>query len=136
MAIQPAKKLMSALPAGEFFGRRRELDRLLRHAGGQGGLRLLSPPWHGASELLRQTFDRLFFEAGNVIPFYFSLKAADASAGKAARRFLQEFLLQLVAFRRRNPAVYLSATENAELSRLVPTSDANWIDRLIRVLGA
>jgi serine/threonine-protein kinase RsbW len=135
MAIQPGKKLMSALPAGEFFGRRRELDRLLRHAGEQGGLRLLSPPWGGASELLRQVFDRLFFDAGDVIPFYFALKTTDVSGENAARRFLQEFLLQLVAFRRRNPAVYLSAPESSELSKLVPTADANWADRLIDALA-
>src|SRR5215813_3483770 len=129
MAIQTGKKLMSALPAGEFFGRRRELDRLLRHAGEQGESRLLSPPWGGASELLRQTFDRLFFDAGDIIPFYFALKTSDGSAEKGARRFLQEFILQLVAFRRRNPAIYLSAPELAELSKLVPTLDANWADR-------
>jgi serine/threonine-protein kinase RsbW len=136
MAIQPGKKLMSALPAGEFFGRRRELDRLLRHAGEQGGLRLLSPPWGGSSELLRQTFDRLFFDGGEIIPFYFALRISDGSAEKAARRFLQELLLQVVAFRRRNPAIYFSAPETAELSKLIPTSDANWVDRLVDVLGA
>ena len=48
MVTQNGKKLMSALPAGEFFGRTAELDRVLRHSSGRGGLRILSPPWGGA----------------------------------------------------------------------------------------
>jgi serine/threonine-protein kinase RsbW len=131
MATQPGKKLMSALPAGEFFGRRNEFDRLLHHVSGTGGLRILSPPWGGASELLRQVYDRLFFDTGDVVPFYFALRAPDESAEKAATRFLQEFLVQTIAFRRRNPEVYVSAPEICELSKLAPTQDINWFERLI-----
>jgi len=57
---------MSALPAREFFGRWAELGRLLVHARDTGGVRVLAPPWGGASELLRLTFDQLFFDAGVV----------------------------------------------------------------------
>ncbi|HEY2865610.1 MAG TPA: ATP-binding protein [Pyrinomonadaceae bacterium] len=131
MATQNAKKLMSALPAREFFGRRAELDRVLRHADGVGGLRILSPPQGGASELLRQAFDRLFFDGGEIIPFYFALRADDGDAQLATRRFLQEFLLQTIAFRRRNPSIYSSAPEVCELSKLAPTQDAAWFERVI-----
>ena len=122
---------MSALPAGEFFGRRGEFDRLLHHARGTGGLRLLSPPCGGASELLRQVYDRLFFDAGDVIPFYFTLRSSEESAEKAATRFLQEFLLQIIAFRRRDSAVYVSAPKICELSTLAPAQDNKWFERLI-----
>ena len=122
---------MSALPAQEFFGRRAELDRVLRRSDASGGLRLLSPPWGGASELLRQVYDRLFFDGGEIVPFYFALRSDDGSALFASRRFLQEFLLQVIAFRRRNPAVYASAPEVCELSKLAPTQDAAWFERAI-----
>ena len=131
MTTQSDKRLMSALPAREFFGRRAELDRLLRHSSGAGGLRILSPPWGGASELLRQTFDRLFFEDGEIIPFYFALRASDEAAEKAAVRFLQEFLLQVTSFRNRDPAIYSSAPEVCELSELTTTQDSQWFARLI-----
>src|SRR5262249_5464614 len=130
MATQPGRKLMSALPAGEFFGRRSELGQLLHHARGSGGLRLLSPPLGGSSELLRQLYDRLFFDAGDIIPIYFALHSSDDSAEKAATRFLREFLLQVIAFRQREPAVYVSAPEICELSKLAPTQDINWFERL------
>src|SRR6185369_5584779 len=100
MAKKTEKRLMSVLPAREFFGRESELDALLRHARGSGGLRLFGAPWAGASELLRQATDRLFFEAGNIIPFYFAFRQSDASARTSAARFLREFLVQTVAFRR------------------------------------
>ena len=48
-----------------------------------------------------------------------------------AVRFLQEFLLQVIAFRRRNPAVYVSSPEICELSKLAPSQDAAWFERLI-----
>jgi serine/threonine-protein kinase RsbW len=131
MAGQTEKKLMSALPAGEFFSRRTEFDHVLRHAQGAGGLRVLSPPWGGASELLRQAFDRLFFDGGDIIPIYFALRADDGSARQASVRFLQEFLLQVIAFRRRKPAVYISAPEICELSKLAPTQDASWFEPLV-----
>jgi serine/threonine-protein kinase RsbW len=131
MATQSGKKLMSALPAGEFSGRRSEFDRLLHHARSTGGLRLLSPPWAGASELLRQIYDRLFFESGDIIPFYFALRSSEESAEKAATRFLQEFLLQVIAFRQRDSGVYASSPEICELSKLAPVEDATWFERLI-----
>lgn len=122
---------MSALPARDFFGRGREVEALLRHAEGNGGLRILSPPWAGSSELLRQVFDRLFFDPKEIIPVYYSLRSADGTARNAAVRFLQEFLLQVIAYRRRNPAVYFSAPEICELAKLAPASDANWLERVI-----
>jgi serine/threonine-protein kinase RsbW len=131
MAGQNEKRLLSALPATEFFGRDRELDACLLHSWSTGGLRILSPPWGGATELLRQTADRLFFDSSETIPFYFCFREADRSACNAAVRFLQEFLVQTVAYRRRDPAVYVSSPEICELSSLVPASDSDWFEKLI-----
>lgn len=125
------KKLLSALPAGEYFGRNSEREAILRHADGFGGLRVASAPWTGASELLHQVFDRLFFEQTETIPFYFALRPSDTSASNAAVRFAQEFLFQAVAFRRRDPNLYLSAPEIGQLSQMAPAADAGWIKEII-----
>ena len=123
---------MSVLPAREFFGRERELDELLRHARGSGGMRLYAAPWGGASELLRQAADRLFFDSRNIVPFYFAFRSADTSARKVGARFLREFLLQSVAFRRTDPSIYSASPEVCELAELAPAVDAEWFEKLIK----
>ncbi len=120
-------------PAG-FVGRTAELDRLLNHAAGEGGshgLVVLAVPSVGTSELLRQAYDRLFTEQEDVIPFYFEIRASDRSAQNAARRFLSEFLLQIVAFRRRDPKLIDVSPEIGEIAELAMPSDGRWIDRLV-----
>jgi serine/threonine-protein kinase RsbW len=131
MAVQQSKRLLSALPAGEFFGRRREFDKLMLHAWSREGLRLLSPPWGGASELLRQVADTLFFDSSEIIPFYFAFKASDQNARNAATRFLQEFLVQMIAYRRRDPSVYASSPEVCELADLATGNDTEWFEKLV-----
>src|SRR3954462_15175289 len=98
-------KILSKLAPEDFAGRSIESDRLLRHAQGNSqtsGLLLLSAPASGVSELLRQTYDQLFYQQGDVIPFYFAIHQTDKTAENCAVRFLQDFLLQTVAFRRRD----------------------------------
>ena len=136
MATQKLKRLLSALPASEFFGRRREFDELMLHAWGTGGLRLLSPPWGGSSELLRQVADTLFFDSSEIIPFYFAFRASDGTARKAATRFLQEFLVQMVSYRRRDPAVYVSSPEICELADLATGADHEWFEKLVKKCDA
>jgi anti-sigma regulatory factor (Ser/Thr protein kinase) len=132
MASKTEKRLMSALPAGEFFGRRREFDELMLHAWSTGGLRVLSPPCGGSSELLKQVADALFFDSSEITPFYFAFRASDESARNATTRFLQEFLLQMISYRRRDPSIYLSSPEVCELSDLTTGNDAEWFEELIR----
>src|SRR4051812_7726993 len=118
MAVKTDKSLMSALPASEFYGRGRELDELMLHAWSSGGLRVLSAPLGGSSELLRQVSDRLFFDSSEVIPFYFAFRSTDESARNAATRFLQEFLVQMIAYRQRDPGVYAASPSVCELPDL------------------
>ena len=131
MATQKVKRLLSALPAGEFFGRQREFDEVMLHAWSRDGLRLLSPPWAGSSELLRQVADALFFDSSEIIPFYFAFKASDQTARNAATRFLQEFLVQMIAYRRRDPSVYVSSPEVCELADLTTGNDTEWFEKLV-----
>ena len=118
----------------DFVGRTAELDRLLKHAKGEGdsnGLVLLAVPSAGTSELLRQAYDHLFVAHETSIPFYFEIKASDGTARNAARRFLSEFLLQAVAFRRRDARMIDISPEIDEIAELSLPSDAAWIDRLL-----
>lgn len=128
------EKILSNLEAADFVGRSRELDAVLRHARGEGktnGLLLTSAPALGVSELLRQTFDRLFDEQTEVIPIYFALRKSDRTARGAAVRFLQTFLQQIVAFRRENSKIIDASCDVCELSEIALPSDGYWIDRLI-----
>lgn len=128
------EKILSAVSPENFIGRTSELDTLLRHAKGANesrGLLLLSAPTLGASELLRQTYDQLFYEQGNAIPFYFSVKKSDKTSKMSALRFLQSFLQQTIAFRRQDAKILDSSPDVCEISQLAIPSDGYWIDRLV-----
>ena len=127
-------RILSRIAAEDFIGRRAETDELLRHASGEGrtnALFLLSAPACGSSELLRQTYDRLFHEQDSVIPFYFAFSRSDRDARRTAVRFLQTFLRQAVAFRRRDPRLLSIAPDVFELSELAAARDARWIQSLV-----
>ncbi len=117
-------------------GRTRELDALMRHAKGENsrlGLMLLSAPSAGASELLKKTFDQLFYEQEKTIPFYFALKKSDKTVRQTALRFLQSFLQQIVAFRRRDAKLLNFSGDVYELARIAVPGDGYWIDRLVEI---
>lgn len=128
------ENILSTISAENFIGRTAELDFILRHAKEETdvrGLLVLSAPALGASELLRQIYDQLFYEQSGKIPFYFRLKKSDKTAENAALRFLQNFLLQTVAFRRNDKKILDASPEICEISQLAQPSDGYWIDRLI-----
>lgn len=131
--INLRKKLASVLEE-DFIGRTHELEKLLHHGKGKTksrGLLLLSEPAVGASELLRQSFDHLFFKQTETIPFYFSLESSDKTIKQTAQRFLQTFLQQVVAFRRQDVKILDTSSDIDELAQLSAASDGFWIDRLI-----
>lgn len=128
------RKTLSSVLEEDFIDRTVELERLLRHGKGKNrshGLLLLAKPAIGGSELLRQVFDHYFFKQTETVPFYFSLNKIDVNAKNAAARFLQTFLQQLIAFRKRDSNLLESAADIDELAQLSLASDGFWIDRLI-----
>jgi len=128
------ENILSNLASEDFIGRSLELDALLRHAKGEGKTKALlvsSAPCLGVSELLRQTYDQLFDEQNEIIPFYFALKKSDKTARKSAMRFLQGFLGQVVAFRRRNSKILDASCDVCELAEIALPGDGYWIDRLV-----
>ena len=130
----PTAKILSTVERKDFIGRNFELEALIRHANSENqnhGLVLLSAPGLGVSELLKQIYDQLFRQQKKIIPFYFALKKSDKTAKQAAIRFLQNFLLQTVAFRRRNAGILDASPDICELAELAIPSDGYWIDRLV-----
>ncbi len=129
-------RILSAQDASGLIGRERELGALAGHAGGGPGsaLLVLSAPGIGASEVLRQTYDRLF-RAGGVVPVYFEFRASDITARASAERFLREFLNQLIAFQRGEPRIIGSYPDVCEIEELAPAADRDWIGRLVRACG-
>ena len=128
------EKVLATIKAEDFIGRTGETESLLRHASGEnssGGLLLLSAPAVGASEVLGQVYDRLFYEQGDTIPFYFSLNDTDKSAGQFALRFLQTFLQQTVAFRRQDAKILDASPDVCEIAELAVPADGYWIDRTV-----
>lgn len=132
MKRQLRKNIFARCEHADFVGRSSQLDRILSHSGnGRSALALLAAPSAGASELLRQAYDRLFVDQTEIIPFYFEFKSTDDNAQAAALRFLKEFILQTVAFRRRDIGIIDASPEICEISELAVPSDGYWIDRLI-----
>ncbi len=132
--IQRKTQILSRFPLEDFVGRKHELEKILdfaRQEKSGRGLLILSAPAEDSSELLRQIYDRLFAEHGAIIPFYFAFNKSDQTAGNAARRFLQSFLLQVVAFRRKDAKLLDAAPEMCEIAELAAPADGYWIDRLV-----
>ncbi len=134
MAGSNYEKIIGGRPAVDFAGREDEIGRLIAHAAsaaGSDGLLVLATPGAGASELLRQTYDRLFHEQRETIPFYFEVRQSYANQREIAEDFLHEFIRQLVAFRRHDPSIVRSAAGLDELAELSLSVSGIWIDQLI-----
>ncbi len=128
------QRVFSTVPPVSFVGRETELDAILQHArsgSGAGALVVLACPAAGVSELLRQAYDRLFFEQGDIIPFYFEFRSTDSSVKRASVRFLQSFITQLTAFRRNDPKLTAVTPDVCEISELTAPLDGTWIDALV-----
>ncbi len=128
------KKIMAGREPAAFVGRDGEIGRLAaraRSAPDHGGLLLLATPGAGASELLRQAYDRIFNEQREIIPFYFSIRPNFRTGREIAEDFLNEFIRQVVAFRRHDPTVVRSSAGLDELAELSLSVSGIWIDRLI-----
>src|SRR5688572_6159735 len=96
------KPILARCRPEEFTGRDVELDRIGEHAAATVSdpcRSLLAAPMAGASEVLRQAYDHAFHSGSGPIPFYFEI-GSDRTLRGLASRFLREFLLQTVAFRR------------------------------------
>lgn len=129
------RRILAVNSAADLVGRSGELERLAAHASGRLGTTAAGAPGVGVTELLKHAYDRLFTEQGPVIPFYFSLNFSGETAEQTARRFLHQFLLQTVAFRRGDEAILNWFPDIWELAELAVPSDGHWVDRLVSKLA-
>jgi serine/threonine-protein kinase RsbW len=130
------KTLLSQIRPDRLIGRLDQIGRVYLHAvsGAEPySLRVVGPPGAGTSEILRQVYDRLFREQRFVVPFYFALRPADATGEDAAVRYAYQFLLQAIAFRRKEPELLAATPDICELSKLAPLADADWVARMCEV---
>ncbi len=128
MKKEVSKRIYARVEPSNFVGREAELEFLLKPR--NRSVAVHATPAAGSSELLRHAYDSLF-EAGGVIPVYFEISASDSTARGCALRFLREFLLQTVAFRRRDPGIIGSSPEICEIAELSVPEDGYWVDRLV-----
>ena len=128
------RPILGRIGRDEFVGRERALEQVLRlssRRASERGLLLLAAPSIGVSEFLRQAYDELFRQHNETIPVYFALTRNDKSAVGAARHFLQTFLQQLVAYRRRDSSLSNTALSISDLLEIVPPGDSEWVERLV-----
>lgn len=114
-------------------GRTDDIEKIYLHAvsGSEPfALSVEGAPGIGTSEVLRGVFDRLFRDQRFVVPFYFQVRPQDGDSRTAASRYLYEFLLQAIAFRKQDPDLIAAAPDVCELKELAPLSDAGWVSRL------
>jgi serine/threonine-protein kinase RsbW len=131
-----SEKILATISADDFIGRAYEAERLLSHAKGDTkspSLLLLSAPDAGASELLKQIYDRIFQINSETIPFYFAVKESDRTAKNCAVRFMQTFVQQAIAFRHREPKILEVSPGLTELADLSAPDDRHWVERLVAV---
>jgi serine/threonine-protein kinase RsbW len=130
------ERIMSRVGAGEFVGRAGALERIVKLSGEDEarGLLLLLAPSAGVSELLRQSYDTLFYAHTEAVPVYFSLSRKEKSPSAVARRFLYSFLQQITAFRLREPRLASAALTKTDLLDLSPPADYEWIERLLGIV--
>ncbi|HQX54800.1 MAG TPA: ATP-binding protein [Pyrinomonadaceae bacterium] len=138
MNDNPHNRILADLAAAHFVGRDDELSRIIERARSKtaSGIDLLATPGAGTTELLRQAFDRLFGEQGDVIPIYFAVRTSDKGPLEAARRFAHDILKQTVAFRRSDPSIIEASPGMRELAELAAPEDAYWVDRLVEAYYA
>lgn len=130
------KRILSRVEPDDLVGRSTHFERLSELAKGNGGLVLLSAPSAGLSEILRTTFDRLFNERGDIMPFYFEIRKTDRSAKGVGLRFMSEFILHAVAFRRQDTRILDIAPPIDEIADLASPENGYWIDRLVDSLAS
>lgn len=127
-------KVLGRLHDGEFAGRQAELDRLCELAKEplSSNLLVAGAPLTGKTELLRETYDRLFNQTGQCVPIYYAANSASRRASRFPIDYLIQFLLQFIAFRQSNPKILRSTNCSlAAAAQMAAAQDYSWIRLII-----
>ena len=133
MTDSNSRKILSHIADDEFVEREVELARICSLARGSVSIALLlGRPRAGKTELLRQSFDRLFSEGGETMPFFYILRRYCLNTEKFAGDYFSQFLAQFIAFRRNDPRLIQVADEPlAVISRAAAPEDYLWVRSMV-----
>ncbi len=124
---------LHGIPAKEYLNREDELAYLRRLADpGADALALnvllVGARGAGKTELLKQLYQRLFWEGQQVVPFYYSFKTAALKSTTFARDYFSRFIRQYLAFLRKEPLLIdASGTPLHRLMPLISSLGLNWM---------
>lgn len=137
MTDHPKSRILASRRPASFIGREAALAELADKARGKGfsGTVLLHKPRSGATELLRQFFDRQFYYADGPAPVYFAFPRSGEPID-IARSFLSEYLVQVLAFRRRDAGLVSLPPLAGEISSIANAGDAAFFAASVRLLSA
>lgn len=128
------ENILATIASQNFIGRETETQTLAAFAQDDENdaaslLLLLAAPGVGATEFLRQNYDYFFRLNNSIIPFYFQFENGERGNAKStARRFAQESVRQLLAYRRQNESL-LSASLD-ELTKVMSPEDKKHLAEL------
>lgn len=128
------RRILGLVSPHEFVGRTAELEQIVSQASPDNmgrGMLLLMEPSAGVSELLRQSFDRIFHQRSGMVPMYFAFTRNETTAVSTAIEFLNSFLQQTVAYRRNQPELCHASLTMQDLVELAPPTDLEWIEQLV-----
>ncbi|MEW5978014.1 MAG: ATP-binding protein [Acidobacteriota bacterium] len=126
--------ILNALPENEFFSRESDVQRLFHLAldtrralaptGFLGGRRRT-----GKTEVLKQLYNRLFWQQESIVPFFFALQDRPASMDGFCREYFLGTLLQLLAFLKKDPLLLMAEGSNPNrILQLAYESRLPWLE--------
>ncbi len=120
-----------------FLGRSREIETLKSLAsqaasGDAQSIVLLGKRGFGKTELLKHLYSEMFNGAGDAVPFLYTVKASFASVENFSKDYLSSFILQCLAFIKKDPTLLNAGNYSLEdLRDIADRSDASWAADLI-----
>jgi serine/threonine-protein kinase RsbW len=133
MSNTERKRILSRLPETESVDRESLVSRVCEFAKSNPGTNalLLGGARAGKSEILRRTFDRLFNERGDVVPFYYAANHTHVDPAGFARDFFSQFVTQLLAFKHNDAKLISNDAEAFSIPARSLPDDCAWIRSLI-----
>ncbi|HSB12591.1 MAG TPA: ATP-binding protein [Blastocatellia bacterium] len=134
MSEPNSNQVLSRLSNEEFVNREAELSRIcsLNNSDSSRLVLLIGPPRCGKTEILRQSYDRLFHERDNVIPFYYALRRSGIDLETFARDYFSKVLAQFIAFRRNEPKLIGAADKSlSDIVRAAAPEDYVWVRSVV-----
>src|SRR5215510_4649058 len=137
MSDSESTQILSRLSDVEFVDREPEVSRVCALAKGSPGRAasfalLLGRRVAGKTEILRKSFDRLFAEAGEILPIFYSVRESCLDPEKFASDYFSQFVAQLLAFRRNDPNLIQTAHRSlSAITGAAPSEDYVWMKSIV-----